>query len=311
MPESSDWYPTCDRAALAARSAFYRTVRSFFDQRDVLEVDTPIISRVPVSDPNIEPMQTTDHRWLNTSPEYLMKRLLCAGSGDIWQMCKVFRRGEAGQRHNPEFTMIEWYRLDWSLDRLMDEVRDLVREVFEPRWSVLPEVRISYGQALQQYVGIDVHSASDAEVEDVGIQTAGQDLQLSRDGWLDIIMSHLVEPALPEQTLVFISDFPASQAALAKVSQNEAGHSVARRFELFFNGTELANGYDELTDANEQRRRFVKEANGRPIDEALLAAIEQGLPECSGVAMGADRLLMHLTGAERISDVLSFDWNKA
>ncbi|SIT00026.1 MAG: EF-P lysine aminoacylase GenX [Thalassolituus maritimus] len=310
MPDTR-WQPSCDRAALAARSAFYRTIREFFYARDVLEVDTPLLGNAPVSDPNIEPMQTREGRWLHTSPEYAMKRLLCAGSGDIWQLCKVFRAGEAGRRHNPEFSMLEWYRVSWSLDRLMDEVRDLVRALFQTRWAELPEVRMSYASALKQFAGIDVHKASDDDIAAVGISVAGQDLQLGRDGWLDIIMSHRVEPALSEETLVFIYDFPASQAALAKVSCDADGNPVAERFELFFNGTELANGYHELTDAEEQRRRFEKEADGRPLDEQLLSAIEQGLPECSGVAMGVDRLLMHLLQAEHISDVLSFDWPRA
>ena len=188
----------------------------------------------------------------------------------------------------------------------MDEVRDLVRALFQTRWAELPEVRMSYASALKQFAGIDVHKASDDDIAAVGISAAGQDLQLGRDGWLDIIMSHRVEPALSEETLVFIYDFPASQAALAKVSCDADGNPVAERFELFFNGTELANGYHE-----EQRRRFEKEADGRPLDEQLLSAIEQGLPECSGVAMGVDRLLMHLLQAEHISDVLSFDWPRA
>lgn len=311
MPDHLDWQPTCNRAALAARSALYRQIRTFFESRNVLEVDTPLLSQAAVSDPNITPMQTSDQRWLQTSPEYAMKRLLCAGSGDIWQLCKVFRRGEAGQRHNPEFTMLEWYRLDWSLSQLMDEVRDLVRAVFASRWAELPEIRLNYAEALSQYAGISVHTASDQDIAQLGRKAAGNDLDLDRDGWLDIIMSHLVEPALPKDTLVFIDKFPASQAALAKVAADDDGHAVAQRFELFFNGTELANGYHELTDALEQRRRFEKEAQGRPLDERLLAAMVSGLPECSGVAMGIDRLLMHQLQAARIADVLSFDWTNA
>jgi len=311
VPDHLDWQPTCNRAALAARSALYRQIRTFFESRNVLEVDTPLLSQAAVSDPNITPMQTSDQRWLQTSPEYAMKRLLCAGSGDIWQLCKVFRRGEAGQRHNPEFTMLEWYRLDWSLSQLMDEVRDLVRAVFASRWAELPEIRLNYAEALSQYAGISVHTASDQDIAQLGRKAAGNDLDLDRDGWLDIIMSHLVEPALPKDTLVFIDKFPASQAALAKVAADDDGHAVAQRFELFFNGTELANGYHELTDALEQRRRFEKEAQGRPLDERLLAAMVSGLPECSGVAMGIDRLLMHQLQAARIADVLSFDWTNA
>ncbi len=299
---------------MRARSLFYQQIRAFFAQRDVLEVDTPILAAAPVTDPNIEPMQTTEGRWLHTSPEYAMKRLLCAGSGDIWQLCKVFRAGEAGGKHNPEFSMLEWYRVGWDHHQLMDEVRDLVRTLFAPRWSALPELRMSYAAAFMQYAGIDVHHAHDDVLHAKGIELAGQDLELNRDGWLDIIMSHLIEPSLPTNTLVFIDAFPASQAALAKITHEENDIAVAQRFELFFNGTELANGYHELTDAAEQRRRFnndARVAGGRKVDERLLEALESGLPECAGVAMGIDRLLMHSTGATCISEVLAFDWHRS
>jgi lysyl-tRNA synthetase class 2 len=299
---------------LRARSLFYQQIRAFFAQRDVLEVDTPILAAAPVTDPNIEPMQTTEGRWLHTSPEYAMKRLLCAGSGDIWQLCKVFRAGEAGSKHNPEFSMLEWYRVGWDHHQLMDEVRDLVRTLFAPRWSALPELRMSYAAAFMQYAGIDVHHAHDDVLHAKGIELAGQDLELNRDGWLDIIMSHLIEPSLPTNTLVFIDAFPASQAALAKITHGENDIAVAQRFELFFNGTELANGYHELTDAAEQRRRFnndARVAGGRKVDVRLLEALESGLPECAGVAMGIDRLLMHSTGATSICEVLAFDWHRS
>lgn len=299
---------------MRARSLFYQQICAFFAQRDVLEVDTPILAAAPVTDPNIEPMQTTEGRWLHTSPEYAMKRLLCAGSGDIWQLCKVFRAGEAGSKHNPEFSMLEWYRVGWDHHQLMDEVRDLVRTLFASRWSALPELRMSYAAAFMQYAGIDVHHAHDDVLHAKGIELAGQDLELNRDGWLDIIMSHLIEPSLPTNTLVFIDAFPASQAALAKITHDENDIAVAQRFELFFNGTELANGYHELTDAAEQRRRFnndARVAGGRKVDERLLEALESGLPECAGVAMGIDRLLMHSTGATCISEVLAFDWHRS
>ncbi|MGB0503402.1 MAG: EF-P lysine aminoacylase EpmA [Thalassolituus sp.] len=308
------WQPSCDRDALRARSLFYQQIRAFFAQRDVLEVDTPILAAAPVTDPNIEPMQTIEGRWLHTSPEYAMKRLLCAGSGDIWQLCKVFRAGEAGSKHNPEFSMLEWYRVGWDHHQLMDEVRDLVRVLFQPRWQNIPEMRLSYAQAFTQYAGLDVHHVHDDVLHAKGIELAGQDLELNRDGWLDIIMSHLIEPSLPTNTLVFIDAFPASQAALAKITHEENDIAVAQRFELFFNGTELANGYHELTDAAEQRRRFnndARVAGGRKVDERLLEALESGLPECAGVAMGIDRLLMHSTGATCISEVLAFDWHRS
>lgn len=318
--QPSLWRPSCDRDALRARSFFYQQIRDFFSRRDVLEVDTPILAAAPVIDPNIEPMQTTEGRWLHTSPEYAMKRLLCAGSGDIWQLCKVFRAGEAGSRHNPEFSMLEWYRVGWDHYQLMDEVRDLVRVLFALRWTELPELRLSYADAFMQYAGIKVHEVSDDLLQQKGIALAGHDLDLNRDGWLDIIMSHLIEPSLPKNTLVFIDAFPASQAALAKIKNDENDIPVAQRFELFFNGTELANGYHELSDAAEQRQRFNSDAAGfthvagasrRALDERLLDALDSGLPECAGVAIGVDRLLMHSTGAKKISDVLAFDWHRA
>jgi lysyl-tRNA synthetase class 2 len=306
-----NWQPSAEMHALRARARMNQQIRQFFAARDVLEVETPVLASAPVSDPNIEPMCTSEQRWLQTSPEYAMKRLLCAGSGDIFQIARVFRRGEAGRRHNPEFSMLEWYRVGFDHRRLMDEVAELVTQLLSARYPQLPRLNLSYGDAMSRYAGLEVHSASDEPIAVLGQQLAGQDLQLSRDGWLDVIMSHQVEPSLPADTLVFIDDFPASQAALARVSNNTDGVAVAQRFELYFNGAELANGYHELTDAEEQRRRFVQEAGGRPIDEYLLAALEHGLPDCAGVAMGLDRLLMLVQDSSNIADVLSFDWSRA
>ncbi|MDP2547586.1 MULTISPECIES: EF-P lysine aminoacylase EpmA [unclassified Oceanobacter] len=304
------WTPTASLAALQARALMYQQIRQFFAERQVLEVETPLLAQAPVSDPNIEPMATADGRYLHTSPEYAMKRLLCAGSGDIYQICKVFRRGEAGRRHNPEFSMLEWYRLDWNEHQLMDEVADIaVLMLGLP--STPPRVMLTYQQALLQYAGLDPLQCRDVTIAECGQQLAGQDLSLDRDGWLDVIMSHAVEPALPRDTLVFVYDFPASQAALAKTRRTVDGHDVAERFELFWNGAELANGYHELTDVAEQTRRFEQEANGRPIDKRLLAALGSGLPPCAGVAMGLDRLLMQRLQVSTIAEVLSFDWLQA
>mgnify|MGYP003625173091 FL=1 len=316
------WQPSASRTALLARQSLYQTIRRYFAEQGVLEVDTPILGQAPVSDPNIDVMSidlvhTDTRRYLHTSPEYAMKRLLCAGSGDIYQICKVFRAGEAGQRHNPEFTMLEWYRLGWSLSQLMAEVATIVQQALEMRWPTLPVLHLSYAEALRRFVDIDVHRATDSELAAIGISLAGQDLGLSRDGWLDIIMSHQVEPALPSDMLVFINHFPESQAALAQITTNVDSVPVAQRFELFFNGTELANGYFELTDPAEQRQRFQQERERgtlnleRPLDENLLAALASGLPSCAGVAMGLDRLLMHQQQASSIAEVLSFDWTRA
>lgn len=306
------WQPSATLSALRARAHMNRIIRTFFDDLAVLEVETPLLSQAAVVDPNIEPMQSMEGRWLHTSPEYAMKRLLCAGSGDIYQIAKVFRQGEAGRKHNPEFTLLEWYRVGVTLRQLQHEVAELMTRLLAPRYVNLPVLFLTYDEAMTQYAHISVHDAADESLSDLGISLAGQDLHLSRDGWLDVIMSHAVEPALPKQTLVFIDDFPASQAALARIELAPSGHSVARRFELFFNGIELANGYHELTDAVEQRQRFMDQAQGRPVDEHLLSALAQGpLPDCCGVAMGLDRVLMLQQEAQHIADVLSFDWSRA
>ena len=303
------WGSSATRAALLERQTLMQQIRTFFAQRDVLEVETPIWGQAPVCDPNIEPVEVASGGFLQTSPEYAMKRLLCDGSGDIFQVCKVFRQGEAGRRHNPEFSMLEWYRVGWNHHHLMAEVAELSRVLLNK--PDLPVAVFTYREALQRYTGLDMHSSTEADVRALGVKLAGQDLDLARDGWLDVILSHAVEPALPSDTLVFLHDFPVTQAALAKLGTAEHG-PVAERFELFYNGTELANGYHELTDAAEQRARFEQESNGRPLDENLLSAMAMaGLPDCAGVAMGLDRVLMHRLGVETIAEVLSFDATRA
>ena len=307
------WQPSASRDLLLARQTLYQGIRRFFFERHVLEVETPLLGQAPVADPNITPMQADSNRWLHTSPEYAMKRLLCAGSGDIYQICKVFRQGEAGNRHNPEFSMLEWYRVGWSLRQLMDEVAQLLQQALQNRYPQLPVLFLSYRQAMQQFAGLDVATCNDETIAQLGRQLANADLQLERDGWLDVIMSHQIEPALPRYALVFIDNFPASQAALATITVQADGHAWAQRFEVFFNGMELANGYDELLDANIQRQRFEQElaGTGRPCDLLLLSALEHGLPDCCGVALGLDRLLLHTTGMRSIKDVLSFAWERA
>ncbi len=308
----STWLPSASRSALVARQQMYRSIREYFYTRSVLEVETPLLSQAPVADPNITPMQA-EQRWLHTSPEYAMKRMLCGGYGDIYQICKVFREGEAGKRHNPEFTMLEWYRMGWTHRQLMDEVAELLQLLLAERFNELPCLHLTYAQTLQHYAQLNVHHCSDEEIAERGQQLANADLDLDRDGWLDVIMSHQVEQALPLNTLVFIDEFPASQAALAKLAKNQQGVLIAQRFEVFFNGMELANGYQELTDAEQQLQRFKHELQGteRPHDANLIAALEHGLPDCAGVALGLDRLLLHLLDAKNIAQVISFDWQRA
>jgi len=313
-----NWKPSANLAALHARAAINRSIREFFIETHALEVELPILNRAPVADMNIEPIavpatEVMPRLYLHTSPEYSMKRLLCAGSGDIYSLGKVFRAGEAGGRHNPEFTMLEWYRVGMDHQELMHEVADLLDELFSDSEIELEDAPLflTYQQAVIQYAGLDPFSASDEEIKNLGVELAGSDLDLNRDGWLDMIMSHKVEKALPKNQLVFIYNYPASQAALAKLNNDDNGQLIAERFEVYLNGLELANGYHELTDSEEQRSRFEKELAGtdRPIDEKLLAAmsgVEAGLPDCAGVAMGVDRILMLQLGVKTIAEVISF-----
>ncbi len=313
-----NWKPSATLEALHARAALNRSIREFFIETNALEVELPILNRAPVADMNIEPIavpasEIMPKLYLHTSPEYSMKRLLCAGSGDIYSLGKVFRAGEAGGRHNPEFTMLEWYRLGMEHQELMHEVADLLEEIFSGSEIELKDAPLflTYQQAVIQYAGLDPFSTSDDDIEVLGIELAGGDLELNRDGWLDMIMSHKVEKALPQNQLVFIYNYPASQAALAKLNNDDNGQVIAERFEVYLNSLELANGYHELTDSQEQRQRFEKELKGtdRPIDEKLLVAMADdnaGLPNCAGVAMGIDRILMLQLGAKTIAEVISF-----
>jgi len=252
-----------------------------------------------------------------------MKRLLAAGSGPIFQIGKAFRDGEAGARHNPEFTLLEWYRPGYDSRRLMQEVEELLRAVLEPYRPLGPGLRLRYRQAFLDHAGIDPLTASAAELAAraaaLGIEVTG----LARDDpdpWRDLLLSQVVEPALPRDGPVFLYDYPASQAALARIRPGQAGEPpVAERFELYLDGLELANGFHELADAAEQRRRFEQDNAARqqaglpvvPLDEALLAALDAGLPDCAGVALGVDRLVMLAAGLDDIREVLAFDYGRA
>ena len=318
MSVAESWKPSATLEALHARAALNRSIREFFIETSALEVELPILNHAPVADRNIEPIAVPASAvmpclYLHTSPEYSMKRLLCAGSGDIYALGKVFRAGEAGGRHNPEFTMLEWYRLGMDHQTLMHEVADLLDELFSESEVELVDAPLfsTYQQAVIQYAGLDPFTAIDDDIKQLGIDLAGADLELNRDGWLDMIMSHKVEKGLPKNQLVFIYNYPASQAALAKLNKDDNGHVIAERFEVYLNSLELANGYHELTDSQEQRQRFEKELKGtdRPIDEKLLIAMaddKAGLPDCAGVAMGIDRILMLQLGAQTIAEVISF-----
>lgn len=321
-----NWQPSARFEALRLRARLNATIRAFFAQREVLEVETPILSQAGNTDPNIASfsLQFGGHvdagprqRWLRTSPEFPLKRLLAAGFGDCYELGRVFRDGEAGGRHNPEFTMLEWYRLGWDHRRLIEETAALVQEALALVGRQATLQWISYHDLYRQQLDLDPATASEAQLRaalgDIVIDPQG----LGRDDWLDLLMTHRLQPGFPDDQLLAVYDYPASQCALARVRADAV--PVAERFELYLGPLELANGYHELADGNEQRQRFVRDgqvrhARGEPtpaLDEHLLAALEAGFPHCAGVAMGVDRLLMAMLGTPRIADVLAFDFARA
>lgn len=315
------WRPTASLENLQQRAAILAAVRRFFAEREVLEVETPVLIGAAAADPNLDSLSlayngpgapASRRLWLQTSPEFAMKRLLAAGSGCIYQICRAFRVDERGRRHNPEFTMIEWYRLGFDHHQLMDEVTALAAMVLGPR----PVELLSYRDAFRRFAEIDPFACTVPALK--ACATAHQiplpDLPDDDcDGWLDLLFSEVVAPRLGQAKFSYICDFPASQATLARL-RVEDGIEVAERFELFIDGLEIANGYHELTDPQEQRQRFEQErahrlATGQPessVDERLLAALAAGLPKCAGVALGFDRLVMLAVGAERIDEVMAF-----
>ncbi len=312
--------------ALRLRARLNRLVREFFDARGVLEVETPVLSRAGNTDPNIASFRLefsgrTDGgprtRWLRTSAEFPMKRLLAEGLGDCYELGRVFRDGEAGGRHNPEFTMLEWYRVGWTLEPLIDETAMLVQAALGLVGREASLRKASFRDVYREALGIDPMTAS---IEELRAAFAG-DIDpegLTRDDWLDLLMTHRIQPAFPDGQLLAMYDYPATQCALAKVARRD-GVDVAERFELYLGPLELANGYHELTDATEQRARFERDHQVRagrglvrpPIDQALLAALAAGMPDCAGVALGVDRLLMAMLGTGGIADVLAYDFNRA
>jgi len=324
MSERDAWQPTASLAALKSRAQQLAWVRGFFARRGLLEVETPVLGRCGVTDLNIDsvPVSRTPDAsglpagWLQTSPEYAMKRLLAAGVGDIYQVARVFRNGERGARHNPEFSLLEWYRTGFDDTDLMAEVADLVCGWLE----CARPVTLRYGEAIRRFAGVDPFAASDAELRALCRDWMPPESLpgLLRDECLDLLMSFRVEPQLSQIGPVFITGYPESQAALARISEVD-GVRQAHRFELYIDGLELCNGYWELTDAAEQRARFdsdnlARRQAGRPempVDEALLAAMTSGVPDCAGVALGLDRLLMLKLGHRDIADVLAFPGERA
>ena len=313
-------------ALLKRRAQLYSDVRRFFDQRQVLEVQTPVLSHAAPTAPYLDSFSTTFHQgsqqtplFLQTSPEFAMKRLLASGSGAIFQICPVFRNGEAGRLHSPEFTMLEWYRPGFSLDDLMTEVDELLQQLLQTP----PAKRLTYQEAFQQTLAVDVFDCSDTTLQQLALANIPgitDDWQSDRDGWLELLMSEVIEPVFADRHVpVMVYAFPASQAQLAKTYQNNQGHQLAARFEVYAGGAELANGYDELLDADLLAARFAKDNQRRqqqglpamPVDQHLLTAMQAGLPECSGVALGLDRLLMLILGKHAIADIHAIGFNEA
>lgn len=324
MTATPPWQPSTSLAALESRARQLAWVRGFFAQRGVLEVETPVLGQCGVTDINIDsiPARPTPlaggsmAAWLQTSPEYHMKRLLASGSGPIFQVARVFRDGESGRRHNPEFSLLEWYRPGFTDTDLMAEVSDLVCG-----WlgCEAPHT-VRYRDIFLRFAGIDPFLASDSELSACCHQwmSPSQLQTFTRDDCLDLLMSCQVEPALAEIGPVFVTGYPESQAALARVSEQD-GLRQAHRFELYVQGVELCNGYWELTDWHEQQLRFAADNQARvsagkpemPVDQAFLAALRAGVPDCAGVALGLDRMLMLKLGLDNLSGVIAFPADRA
>ncbi|RUR28149.1 EF-P lysine aminoacylase EpmA [Vreelandella nanhaiensis] len=320
---ATDWRPSAEIATLRERARLLASVRAFFARRDVLEVETPVLGQGGSTDVHLVSLSTqarTDkgqrRLWLQTSPEFHMKRLLAAGSGPIFQLARSFRDGEIGARHNIEFTMLEWYRPGFSLDELINETTALVAALV-PSFTG-PVVHYRYRELFHTYLAVDPFTTSLEKLRTLaaeqGQMPAGTLAKERRETCLDLLMSMVIEPQLGRDELSVVMDYPASQAALARRHQDADGEWVASRFELYLEGIELANGYHELTDADEQRARFSEDNAERrrlglpevDIDERLLAALEHGMPEGAGVALGVDRLIQLALGKARLEDVLAF-----
>lgn len=316
-----NYQPTCSIEALKARAVMYQKIRQFFTERNVLEVETPILSQAGVTDVHLASVQVQRHihgklnsQYLQTSPEFPMKRLLASGSGPIYQICKVFRDDEHGRKHNSEFTMLEWYRPALDLKGLMHETADLLETCLAHRFGEVRPYILSYKHAFQDRLELNPLKATLQQLKDTA-NRVGLNLDLGDDrlAYIDLLFSHFVEPSLGFDAPVFLTDFPPEMASLAKVKQDEDGELVAARFEVYIEGLELANAYDELLDADVLASRFeadnvVRAEQGLaiiPTDQYLLAALPN-MPECSGIALGIDRLLMVSMNQVRIDQVIAF-----
>lgn len=317
MNPSENWRPATTLTLLKNRARLLQDIRDFFSSRNVLEVETPLISLAGNTDPQIESIRTDAGAYLRTSPEFALKRLLAAGSGDIFELGRVFRAGESGYSHNPEFTMLEWYRVGFSYHELMDEVAKLVRFCGHGKFDHWSNDRLSYKQLFQRHLGIDPHTADVSTLANIAKKHGLCDIVLDRRQWLDLLISLVIQPAMPGECLTFVYDFPADQAALARIRPESP--RLAERFELYLGSTELANGYQELTDPIEQLQRIDSENNQRKergqelceVDNHLIAALQHGMPECAGVALGVDRFLMNICEIDTIDEVIAFPYPRA
>ncbi|PIE83651.1 MAG: EF-P lysine aminoacylase GenX [Candidatus Contendobacter odensis] len=325
-----DWRPSADWSTLRLRAKLLAQTRAFFADRQVLEVETPVLSAAAITDPHLHSFSVHfsgsgtrqgQTLYLQTSPEFPMKRLLAAGSGCIYQISRVFRNNELGHRHNPEFTLLEWYRTGFDHHRLMDEVAALVTELLGQRLLQQTPEYWCYGELFRHFLNLDPHQATTTELAACAKQ---QSVSIppnmpsdDTDPWLDLLLTHCIEPHMGKGRLAFVYDYPVSQAALARLRHDDP--PVGERFELYLNGVELANGFHELGDAAEQRDRFEAENAARsaqgqprmPLDEHLLAALDAGLPACAGVALGFDRLVMLAAGKKTLAEILAFPFECA
>jgi lysyl-tRNA synthetase class 2 len=324
-----DWRPSAPLAALQLRATLLARIRAYFARNKVMEVDTPALSAAATTDPAIHSLATTWHGpgsdgarrcYLHTSPEFPMKRLLAAGSGDIYQLCKVFRDDERGDLHSPEFSLLEWYRCGFDHLDLINEVEQLLTEILADIAPVREVHHWTYRDLFVEFAGIDPFTVSGADIAAelqryrVGVPVGMDSAPL--DAWLDLVLTHVIEPRMG-QGLVFVRDFPSSQATLARLRSGNP--PVAARFEAWLDGIEIANGYHELADADEQQQRFTNDNTQRrqsglaplPADERLLVALAAGLPDCAGVALGIDRLVMVAAGAQCLDEVMAFPVERA
>lgn len=321
----SDWRPSSGPEAASRRAVLMHRIREYFAAANILEVDTPALSSRAISDVQIESFEIANSLisnrtlYLHTSPEFGMKRLLAAGYPDIFSIARVFRDGEAGRRHQPEFTMIEWYRLGMDLDEIVHDTVQLISHVLADNVPLASPVRFDYCDVVLETTGHDVQTAdvatlADAVDADAQLRSA---LGNNKDDWLDLLLATHVIPTFPLDRLTVLKHYPASQAALARLCPRDP--DVADRFEVFLGSVELANGYVELTDAAEQAARIAADNKDRtqrgrpvrPVDDELIAALESGLPECAGVAMGFERLQMAHDKTEDIRDVITFGFEQS